>query len=103
MNYEIAPQSGIPLRCDFGGVTVLDVLFYSIPPLFIGERVETELGELIAFHTVIQRYVIVKDLYQKPFLYSMMGDQFDQVLETDPGVFSSTPCLNQRIMSLREE
>ncbi|GJU00974.1 hypothetical protein Tco_1111312 [Tanacetum coccineum] len=49
--------------------------------------VETELSELIEFHTVVQRYTIVKDLYQKPFLYSMMGDLFDQVLETDPGTF----------------
>ncbi|GKC18330.1 hypothetical protein Tco_1020480 [Tanacetum coccineum] len=57
------------------------------PPLFFGERVEIELSELIEFHTVIQRYVIVKDLYQKPFLYSMMGDLFDQVLEADPGAF----------------
>ncbi|GKD89851.1 hypothetical protein Tco_1365358 [Tanacetum coccineum] len=29
----------------------------------------------------------MKDLYQKPFLYSMMGDLFDQVLEADPSAF----------------
>ncbi|GJU32688.1 hypothetical protein Tco_1176277 [Tanacetum coccineum] len=29
----------------------------------------------------------MKDLYQKPFLYSMMGDLFDQVLEADPCAF----------------
>ncbi|GJU52394.1 hypothetical protein Tco_1226108 [Tanacetum coccineum] len=34
-----------------------------------------------------RRYVIVKDLYQKLFLYSMMRDLFDQVLEMDPGAF----------------
>ncbi|GJV17836.1 reverse transcriptase [Tanacetum coccineum] len=36
---------------------------------------------------VVQRYIVVKDLYQKPFLYSIMGDLFDQVLEMDPGAF----------------
>ncbi|GKA50551.1 hypothetical protein Tco_0743624 [Tanacetum coccineum] len=29
----------------------------------------------------------MKDLHQKTFLYSMMGDLFDQVLETNPGAF----------------
>ncbi|GKB52602.1 hypothetical protein Tco_0903355 [Tanacetum coccineum] len=64
-----------------------DVFFYLIPPLFFSERVETELSKLIEFHTAVQGYIVVKDLYQKPFLYSMMGDLFDQVLETDPGAF----------------
>ncbi|GKA74720.1 hypothetical protein Tco_0781022 [Tanacetum coccineum] len=49
--------------------------------------VKTELSELIEFHTVVPRYIIVKDLYKKPFLYSMMGDLFDQILETDPSAF----------------
>ncbi|GJX52995.1 hypothetical protein Tco_0281364 [Tanacetum coccineum] len=41
----------------------------------------------------------------KPFLYPMMGDLFDQVLETDPGALmdSSVPCLNRKIKSLRDE
>ncbi|GJS78378.1 ribonuclease H-like domain-containing protein [Tanacetum coccineum] len=51
------------------------------------ERVETGLSKLIEFHTAVQRYIVVKDLHQKPFLYSMMGDLFDQVLETEPGAF----------------
>ncbi|GKE49041.1 hypothetical protein Tco_1480299, partial [Tanacetum coccineum] len=29
----------------------------------------------------------MKDLYKKPFLYSMMGDLFDQILEMDPSAF----------------
>ncbi|GJR48440.1 hypothetical protein Tco_1316543 [Tanacetum coccineum] len=29
----------------------------------------------------------MKDLHQKPFLYSMIGDLFDQVLDTYPGAF----------------
>ncbi|GKB50151.1 hypothetical protein Tco_0900904 [Tanacetum coccineum] len=41
-------------------------------------RVEAELCELIELHTMVQEYVIVKDLYQKTFLYPMMGDLFDQ-------------------------
>ncbi|GJV48781.1 hypothetical protein Tco_1438993 [Tanacetum coccineum] len=45
--------------------------------LFFGERAEAEMSELIKFHTVVKRYVIVKDLYQKPFLYPMIGDMFD--------------------------
>ncbi|GJV64377.1 hypothetical protein Tco_1475205 [Tanacetum coccineum] len=32
----------------------------SSPPLFFCERVETELSDLIEFHTVVQRYIIVK-------------------------------------------
>ncbi|GJT75505.1 hypothetical protein Tco_1042230 [Tanacetum coccineum] len=35
----------------------------------------------------VLRYVIVKDLYQEPILYSMMGDLLDKVLETDPSAF----------------
>ncbi|GJR09383.1 hypothetical protein Tco_0792035 [Tanacetum coccineum] len=56
-------------------------------PLLFDERVEAELSELIEFHTVVRRYVIVQDFYQKPVLYPMMGDLFDQVLEMDPGAF----------------
>ncbi|GKD63188.1 hypothetical protein Tco_1305296 [Tanacetum coccineum] len=36
---------------------------------------------------VIHRYVIMKDLYQKPFVYSMMGGLLDQVLEAVPCAF----------------
>ncbi|GJZ46277.1 hypothetical protein Tco_0593873 [Tanacetum coccineum] len=55
-------------------VLVLDVFFYSIPSFFFSERAEAEMGEFVEFHMVVPRYVIVKDLYQKPFLYSMMGN-----------------------------
>ncbi|GKD73024.1 hypothetical protein Tco_1331306 [Tanacetum coccineum] len=68
-------------------VLVLDVFFNLVPPLLFDERVEAELRKLIEFHTVVQRYIIVKDLYQNPFLYPMMGDLFDQVLEIDPCAF----------------
>ncbi|GJW21221.1 hypothetical protein Tco_0031843 [Tanacetum coccineum] len=68
-------------------VLVLDVFFNSVPPLLFGERVEVELSELIELHTVVRGYVIVKELYKKPFLYPVIGDLFDQVLEMDPGVF----------------
>ncbi|GJY95539.1 copia protein [Tanacetum coccineum] len=41
-------------------VLVLDVFFNSVPPLLFDERVEAELSELIEFHTVVRRYIIVK-------------------------------------------
>nr|GEV39394.1 hypothetical protein [Tanacetum cinerariifolium] len=44
-----------------------------------------EVNELIEFYAVALRYVTVEDLYQEPFLYSVIGDLLDQVLETDPG------------------
>ncbi|GJX37166.1 integrase, catalytic region, zinc finger, CCHC-type containing protein [Tanacetum coccineum] len=43
--------------------------------LFFGERAEAEMSELIKFHTVVKRYVIVKDLYQKPFLITSLRDR----------------------------
>ncbi|GJZ67991.1 ribonuclease H-like domain-containing protein [Tanacetum coccineum] len=43
------------------------------------------MSELIEFPAVLRRYVIVKDLDKKPFLYSMMGDLSDQILEANPG------------------
>ncbi|GJR80716.1 putative ribonuclease H-like domain-containing protein [Tanacetum coccineum] len=52
--------------------------------IFFGKRVEAELSKLIEFPTVVQRYVIVKDLYQKPFLYPMMGHLFDLRDEVGP-------------------
>ncbi|GJX38553.1 hypothetical protein Tco_0251856 [Tanacetum coccineum] len=58
-------------------ILVLDIIFNLIPPLIFGERAEAELSELIEFPTVVPGYVIVKDLYQKPFMYPMMGDLFD--------------------------
>ncbi|GKE62495.1 hypothetical protein Tco_1512862, partial [Tanacetum coccineum] len=58
-------------------ILILDIFFNSILPLFFGERAEAELSELIEFPTVVPRFVIMKDLYQKPFLYPMMGDMFD--------------------------
>ncbi|GJT50286.1 hypothetical protein Tco_0976443 [Tanacetum coccineum] len=46
------------------------------------------IGRILLFDsTPLLRYIVVKDLYQKPFLYSMMKDLFDQVLETDPSAF----------------
>ncbi|GKB05098.1 hypothetical protein Tco_0833293 [Tanacetum coccineum] len=46
------------------------------------------IGRTLLFNsTLLRRYVIMKDLHQKPFLYSMMVDLFDQVLETDLGAF----------------
>nr|GEV14598.1 ribonuclease H-like domain-containing protein [Tanacetum cinerariifolium] len=84
-------------------ILVLGVFFNSVPPFLFGEGVEAELSELIEFHMMVRRYVIVKDLYQKPFLYPMMEDLFDQVLEMIQALLmdSSVPCLNQRIISLR--
>ncbi|GJZ89985.1 hypothetical protein Tco_0661912 [Tanacetum coccineum] len=55
-------------------ILVLDVFFNSNPPFFFGERVEAELSELIEFPTIVLGYVIMKDLYKKPFMYSMIGD-----------------------------
>ncbi|GKD69134.1 hypothetical protein Tco_1323224, partial [Tanacetum coccineum] len=49
--------------------------FGSTPPL--GERVKEELYELIELHTVVQGYALLMD--------------------------SSVPCLNRRIISLRDE
>ncbi|GKG58110.1 hypothetical protein Tco_0589721, partial [Tanacetum coccineum] len=42
-------------------------------PFFLGERVEAELSKLVEFPMVVLGYVIMKDLHQKSFLYSMMG------------------------------
>ncbi|GKF47706.1 hypothetical protein Tco_0137508 [Tanacetum coccineum] len=53
------------------------------------KRSEAELGELIELPAVNLRYVVVKDLNQKPFLYPMMRYLFDSVLEIDPGIFDS--------------
>ncbi|GJS63681.1 hypothetical protein Tco_0678245 [Tanacetum coccineum] len=50
------------------GALVLDIFFNLIPPLFFGEKVEAELSKLVEFPTVVLGYVIVKYLYQKPFL-----------------------------------
>ncbi|GJW77140.1 hypothetical protein Tco_0138822 [Tanacetum coccineum] len=58
-------------------ILVLDIFFNSNPPFFFGERVEAELSELVEFPTVILGYVIMKDLHQKPFLCSIMGDLVD--------------------------
>ncbi|GJZ07257.1 hypothetical protein Tco_0541050 [Tanacetum coccineum] len=41
------------------------------------KRAETELGELIELPAVDLRYVVMKDLNQKPFLYPMMRHLFD--------------------------
>nr|GEW58990.1 hypothetical protein [Tanacetum cinerariifolium] len=79
-------QPYFALRC-FKIVLVLDVFFYSVLTFLFNKRAETRVSELIEFYVVVLRYVIVKDLYQEPFLYSMMGDLLDQVLETDPGAF----------------
>nr|GEX55631.1 hypothetical protein [Tanacetum cinerariifolium] len=77
----------------------------SLISLSCGETVEMELSGLIEFHTVIQRYVIVKDLYQKQFLYSMIGDLLIKFWKRIQALLmdSSTPCLNRRIMSLMDE
>ncbi|GJX25395.1 hypothetical protein Tco_0231691 [Tanacetum coccineum] len=56
-------------------VLVLDIFFNSVPPLLFGERVEAELSELIKFWKRIQ---------------ALFMD-------------SSVPCLNQRIISLKDE
>ncbi|GKA76944.1 hypothetical protein Tco_0783405 [Tanacetum coccineum] len=42
-------------------------------PLFFGERAKAELSELVEFPMVVLGYVIVKDLYQKPFLDDVLG------------------------------
>ncbi|GJU20066.1 hypothetical protein Tco_1153408 [Tanacetum coccineum] len=65
--------------------------FYSIPSFFFSKRAEAELGELIELPAVNLRYVVVKDLNQKPFLYPMMRYLFDSVLEMDQvsGILSS--------------
>ncbi|GKD29341.1 hypothetical protein Tco_1240119, partial [Tanacetum coccineum] len=49
-------------------VLVLDVFSYSIPSVFFSKRAKAELGELFELHAVNPRYVVVKDLNQKPFL-----------------------------------
>ncbi|GKG54317.1 hypothetical protein Tco_0557840, partial [Tanacetum coccineum] len=41
------------------------------------KRAEAELGELIELPAVNSRYVVVKDLNQKPLLYPMMRNLFD--------------------------
>ncbi|GKD09682.1 hypothetical protein Tco_1189367 [Tanacetum coccineum] len=46
-----------------------------------------EVGKLIEFSAVLMRYVIMKDLDHKPFLYSMVGDLTNQILKADPGAF----------------
>ncbi|GJW58225.1 hypothetical protein Tco_0104956 [Tanacetum coccineum] len=56
--------------------------FVVSPWRYIVVLIEPQKGGII-----VDRYVIGKDLYQKPFLYSKMGDLFDQVLEMDPGAF----------------
>ncbi|GJR57019.1 hypothetical protein Tco_1499181 [Tanacetum coccineum] len=44
----------------------------SMSPIPFVKRVDAELGELIELHAVDPRYVVMKDLNQKPFLYPMM-------------------------------
>ncbi|GKA15050.1 hypothetical protein Tco_0694797 [Tanacetum coccineum] len=68
-------------------ILILDVFFNSAPVFFFGERTKTKVSELVQFPMVFLSNVIVNDLYENPFLYSMVRDLFDQFLEMDPKAF----------------
>ncbi|GJT54891.1 hypothetical protein Tco_0989945 [Tanacetum coccineum] len=53
-------------------ILVLDVFFYLIPSFFFSKRAEAELGELIELHANNPRYVVMKDLNQKPFMINFV-------------------------------
>ncbi|GJS23145.1 hypothetical protein Tco_0451777 [Tanacetum coccineum] len=52
-----------------GQIVCIEYSLIGISTIFFGEvELHAELSELIEFPTVILRYVVMKDLYQKPFL-----------------------------------
>ena len=46
-----------------------------------------EVSKLVEFASVLWRYVIMKDLHQDPFMYPVVRDLFNQILEANPCAF----------------